>query len=186
MTKTLPRRLGCSVAAVVAVTMCACGERLDQTEARAHAATESRLERVPAHMRHMAPIQPWTIPGIWLETRGVKKTVEGNIVDLNCYVEHAGFGSEHRNCAATCARSGLPMGFMDRTGTTYLISGPGHVPLTEVNRILASHVESTVLITGYFFEEQDLKLLAVERLTPASEQWPDDVLQRLYRGMSGS
>ena len=133
-------------------------------------------------MAGRAPMQPWSIRDLWMENRAQQKTVEGQLIDMTCYVEHAGFGDAHRACALACAKSGMPMGLVDKHGALYLISGAGHVPLAEVNKALLSHLESTVTITGYFFEQHDVKLGAAERIEKASQQLTDADVQELYDG----
>lgn len=126
--------------------------------------------------------QPSSMLKLWIGDRATRKTVEGHLIDLNCYVEHAGFGDGHRNCARTCARNGLPMGFLDPSGRISLISGPGHQVPQQVNAPLVDLIESTVVLTGVFFEYQDLKLVAVERAVKAPRQISGKQLRSLYKG----
>jgi hypothetical protein len=119
---------------------------------------------------------------LWTGSRPVHKTVEGNLIDLNCYVEHAGVGERHTRCARICAQQGMPLALLDTAGRLYLVSGPGHVDPRTLNAPLLDLLERTVHVTGLFFEHEDVKLVAIERAVPAVRQAPlEDVLRR-YRG----
>ena len=50
------------------------------------------------------------------------KTVNGEIVDLSCYLSHAAKGATHKECAATCIANGGPMGLLTDKGMLYVLT----------------------------------------------------------------
>lgn len=49
------------------------------------------------------------------------KTVEGDIVDLACYLAHGEKGEKHMKCAKQCIIGGAPAGLLDAEGKLYLL-----------------------------------------------------------------
>ena len=50
-----------------------------------------------------------------------KKTLAGELLDMNCYMAHEGKGEKHKQCAATCIDGGAPMGLLTSDGKVYLL-----------------------------------------------------------------
>ena len=50
-----------------------------------------------------------------------KITVQGEILDMSCYVAHEAKGPEHAGCAKRCVKGGQPMGLLAEDGTVYLL-----------------------------------------------------------------
>ena len=50
-----------------------------------------------------------------------KLTVQGEVVDLACWVAHGAKGAEHVKCAQACAKGGQPIGLLTADGTVYLL-----------------------------------------------------------------
>ena len=48
-------------------------------------------------------------------------TVQGEILDLSCYMGHGGMGEGHSGCAAKCLKGGQPMGLLGTDGAVYLL-----------------------------------------------------------------
>ena len=75
------------------------------------------------------------------EKKASKTTIEGTLVDMKCYLEMGASGEKHVQCAAKCAKSGLPMGILKK-GTnevyTLLVASPA----------VADYGEQTVRVTG--------------------------------------
>ena len=51
-----------------------------------------------------------------------EKTVQGEILDLGCYLAHNGKGPDHAMCAQMCVKSGQPMGLLAADGTVYILT----------------------------------------------------------------
>ena len=78
-----------------------------------------------------------------------EKTVEGELVDVKCYMGGAK-GETHQMCAIACAKSGLPVGVAAKDGKVYnlLVIAPG----------MAEYMTKRVKITGeYHAESQSIK-----------------------------
>ena len=48
-------------------------------------------------------------------------TVQGEIVDLACYMSKGSKGTQHRACAQMCAKKGVPIGVLDDAGEVSLL-----------------------------------------------------------------
>ena len=57
-----------------------------------------------------------------LEKAGEKdRAVQGEVLDLSCYMGHGGQGEGHAGCAAKCLKGGQPMGLLGTDGAVYLL-----------------------------------------------------------------
>jgi len=54
------------------------------------------------------------------EVRAVE-TIEGEILDLACYIPKRAKGPAHRKCAQTCAEHGMPLGLLTDDDAVYLL-----------------------------------------------------------------
>ena len=50
-------------------------------------------------------------------------TVQGEILDMACFVAHESKGPKHASCAAMCLKAGQPVGLLAKDGTVYLLFG---------------------------------------------------------------
>mgnify|MGYP003575792426 CR=1 FL=1 len=50
-----------------------------------------------------------------------KSSVQGEVLDLSCYVSHDGMGEGHAGCAAKCLKGGAPMGLLASDGAVYIL-----------------------------------------------------------------
>src|ERR1041385_5333781 len=48
-------------------------------------------------------------------------TVQGEIVDMACYMAKGSKGSAHKACAQMCAKKGVPIGLLTDAGEVYLL-----------------------------------------------------------------
>lgn len=56
-----------------------------------------------------------------------RETLDGEIIDITCYLRHDGFGPDHAQCALECAEMGMPVGLLQKgTGKIYLIVPTDH------------------------------------------------------------
>lgn len=74
------------------------------------------------------------------ETTGV----EGEIVDLVCYIALNARGGNHAACGTRCLTSDLPVGLKGTDGKTYLLIGDGR----PINRELAPDMSKQVTARG--------------------------------------
>jgi len=48
-------------------------------------------------------------------------TLEGEVLDLACYMAHEGRGKKHAKCAKQCALAGSPIGLLAKDSRVYLL-----------------------------------------------------------------
>jgi len=56
------------------------------------------------------------------------KTIQGEVLDMMCYMAHEGKGPKHKKCAETCISEGAPMGLLTSDGSVYLLVGDHAAP----------------------------------------------------------
>src|SRR5215467_2555200 len=49
------------------------------------------------------------------------KTLQGEVLDMACYMDHGASGAKHAQCAADCIKGGSPMGLLTKDGQVYLL-----------------------------------------------------------------
>jgi Tfp pilus assembly protein FimT len=60
-----------------------------------------------------------TVPALGQAQEDV--AVQGEIVDLACYMAKGSRGAAHKACAVMCAKKGVPIGVLTDTGEMYLL-----------------------------------------------------------------
>ena len=89
------------------------------------------------------------------EAKGAEmKEIQGEIVDLMCYLDHGAQGQKHRGCATVCIKKGGPVGLLSGE-QLYLVVGD-HQPINEE---LASKAAETVKIKGKVVERHGMKMI---------------------------
>jgi hypothetical protein len=89
-------------------------------------------------------------------------TIQGEVVDVFCYVGHGAKGSGHANCAKKCIEAGLPVGILTDDGKLYLAAGD-HTPM---NKELAKHAAQQVKATGKVASRSGVNLIEITKLEP--------------------
>jgi len=85
--------------------------------------------------------------------------VQGEVLDLSCYMGHGGMGAGHSGCAAKCLKSGQPMGLLGTDGAVYLLfADHGDASAFERAKDLAG---KKVEITGDVATKDGLKGITV-------------------------
>ena len=88
-------------------------------------------------------------------------TLEGEIIDPQCYFTHGGRGLGHRDCALLCARGGQGLAFLNRAGgRVYPIIADRHG--ANPNDSLYAVVGYPVLVRGTLYERQGQRALLVK------------------------
>jgi hypothetical protein len=95
--------------------------------------------------------------------------IQGEIVDLGCYVAHGARGEKHKSCAAKCLAGGMPMGLLTTKSKLYLLTlnHDNADPYTKAKGLAGAQVE----VTGTLAERDGISALdvvAVRALTPAA------------------
>jgi hypothetical protein len=99
-------------------------------------------------------------------------TLEGEVIDPQCYFTHGGQGLAHRDCALMCARGGQGLAFLNRAGgRVYPIIAGRHG--ANPNDSLYAVVGYPVLVHGTLYEVRGQRALLVayaERLTASADR----------------
>ncbi|MBI4396585.1 MAG: hypothetical protein HY548_05785 [Elusimicrobia bacterium] len=53
--------------------------------------------------------------------QGQAVAMQGEILDMTCYLSHEGMGEAHRTCAKACLSEGGPIGLLAEDGSVYLL-----------------------------------------------------------------
>ena len=94
-------------------------------------------------------------------------TVQGEIVDMGCYLGHGARGAKHKACATKCIAGGMPMGLLTDDGKLYLLtmSHENADPFNQAKDLAAE----TVKITGPVHERDGILSLEVDSLEKTSK-----------------
>ncbi|MCE9583935.1 MAG: hypothetical protein K8T20_15740 [Planctomycetes bacterium] len=81
------------------------------------------------------------------EDKPKEVTIQGEVVDLACWLQDGKMGPDHMKCAQSCVKGGTPAGLVTQEGKVYLIvvhAKDGKSPL--------DHVGERVEVKGVTFE----------------------------------
>ena len=97
--------------------------------------------------------------GIAWGAEGEAFSVEGEIVDMACYVSSGAKGPDHAGCAKSCVKGGQPMGLLSDDGTLYLLyaSHKDGAPFEAAK----DHAGSKVQISGKLSTQAGIKGIEV-------------------------
>jgi hypothetical protein len=90
-------------------------------------------------------------------------TVRGEIIDSVCFIKMGARGSDHRDCAQTCADNGIPLALLEE-GTDQLIWLASSASMQSPNADLKNHASHTVEITGEYAERGGVKILVISEI----------------------
>jgi len=92
-------------------------------------------------------------------------TLRGEIIDTKCYLASStggGKGPEHKECAISCAKSGVPLGLLeDKTGTVYLIV---KATMGSANDMLTPFIAERVSLKGTIVERGGVKMIVMDMI----------------------
>lgn len=96
---------------------------------------------------------------------GKEVTVQGELIDMSCYMAHEGKGPKHAQCAKMCVLGGAPLGLLAKDGTVYLLvddhsSAKAKKPYAEAKKLVAENVK----LSGDLHERGGLKTIVVEKV----------------------
>ncbi len=96
---------------------------------------------------------------------GKKGVITGQVVDTACYLGHDSKGEKHTDCAASCAKKGIPLAIADaKTGFLYLPVALNHEP---ANTQLLPFIEKKVKVTGVLLEKAGMRGIIIEKVEAA-------------------
>jgi hypothetical protein len=86
-------------------------------------------------------------------------TVQGEVLDMACYLAKGKKGPEHKSCALMCAKSGVPLGILTDSGELYLLidNHDNNEPYEATKKLAGSRAE----ITGQKFVKQGMASIMV-------------------------
>lgn len=99
-------------------------------------------------------------------------TITGKVIDLQCYISGAtgsGRGPEHKDCAISCAKGGIPLGILeDKTNNVYL-AGQSKAAMKGANEMLLPYVAEKVKVTGRLWERGGTRLIVISKISKLEE-----------------
>jgi hypothetical protein len=98
------------------------------------------------------------------EGKGKAVTITGTVIDTGCYFSHDAIGEKHADCAATCAKNGVPLAIVDSAGKVYLPVAADH---KNQNAKLIPFVEKKVKVTGTLIEKGGTAGLTIRTIEAA-------------------
>ena len=90
-----------------------------------------------------------------------ERTIQGELVDLACYLDHGAKGEHHKACATMCALRGLPIGLLDKDNKITIVIGAQD---KSMNAELAEKMSTTVRLTGKIVSRDGLQMIEVSRV----------------------
>ena len=86
-------------------------------------------------------------------------SVQGEILDMACYMAKGSKGAGHKACAALCAKKGVPMGVLTDGGEVYLLLDDHNNPdpYESVKKLAGERAE----ITGKKYNKQGVASIVV-------------------------
>lgn len=88
------------------------------------------------------------------------QTVQGEVLDMACYMGHEAKGPKHQSCALKCIKDGAPMGLMGKDGKVYLLVENHDSP--KAYQQAKGWAGTQVKIKGNVIERGGLSALVVE------------------------
>ena len=98
--------------------------------------------------------------------QGQEISVNGEVIDLWCYMRNDDHGQGHKNCSTKCANQGNPIGFLDEAkGEVYILAGKTDYQVThEVRDELIKKMNETVTVVGTVIKKNNAQILYVKTL----------------------
>src|SRR4030067_60739 len=95
-------------------------------------------------------------------------TIQGEVVDMGCYLNHSALGPKHKECATMCINGGMPMGLLTSEGKLYLLtmSHDDAAPFNACKKLAAE----TGSITGRGSERKGGKSIEVTAVKPVKSE----------------
>jgi hypothetical protein len=86
-------------------------------------------------------------------------TVQGEIIDMACYMAKGSKGAAHKACAQMCAKKGVPIGVLTDGGDVYLLLDDHNNPdpYDAAKKLAGEHAE----ISGKKFSKQGVASIVV-------------------------
>lgn len=92
----------------------------------------------------------------------VVSKIQGEIVDLACYLEHNQKGASHATCAAQCFANGIPVALLDNKGNLYTLVGSDMKPVSDF--VKPNSFGKQVSVTGNIIKKGGSQFLIVTKV----------------------
>src|SRR4051794_12342869 len=103
----------------------------------------------------------------WL-AKGTPETVQGEVVDVSCYLQLGKTGPKHADCGAKCVRNGQPIGILTSKKELYLVIPEEHHPRrdgqTNIRDAFAKEMGNQVKVTGMVQQTPQGKAIFVSNM----------------------
>ena len=100
------------------------------------------------------------------------RTVDGEIIDITCFIRHDSRGPEHLKCALTCAELGMPLGLLENgTGELFLILPGGH---SDPRKLVLPYIAKKVRVDGILWGSGGLTGIEIEDIRELGKTEPAD------------
>ncbi|MBI2646251.1 MAG: hypothetical protein HYW85_04360 [Deltaproteobacteria bacterium] len=88
------------------------------------------------------------------------QTVEGEVLDMVCFMAHEGKGPKHKTCAQKCVNEGAAVGLVTSDGKVYLVIENHHkkAAYQQVKKLAAEKVK----ITGPIYTKGGVQAIEAE------------------------
>ncbi|HUI27306.1 MAG TPA: hypothetical protein VL403_14585 [Candidatus Kryptonia bacterium] len=86
-------------------------------------------------------------------------TVQGEILDMACYMAKGSMGPSHKACAQMCAKQGVPIGILTDAGEVYLLieDHDNNAPYEALKKLAGARAE----VAGKKFVKQGVASIQV-------------------------
>jgi hypothetical protein len=95
-------------------------------------------------------------------------TIQGEIVDMGCYISSGAKGKDHQGCAEMCLKNGMPMGLLTKDGTLYLLT-VSHSNADPFNQA-KQWASDQVVVTGPYSERNGIRAIEVDQVKMAPNE----------------
>lgn len=89
-------------------------------------------------------------------------TIKGTVIEPFCFITMNMKGEGHRECALSCAKSGMNLAIIDGKGKIYPILP--EETITNPNQPVLDYVEKTVTVKGTLFENGGVSYIVVKEV----------------------
>lgn len=123
------------------------------------------------HLSVLAVLLAFTLPAVAAESHHAAdaktKSVQGELVDMGCFLGHGAKGEGHVSCATKCLAQGMPAGILTSNGTLYLVT-LDHDNGDPYNS-LKTMAGKQVVITGVVLERSGMKAIEATQVRLAAK-----------------
>ncbi len=90
-------------------------------------------------------------------------TIQGEVIDMACYMTKGQHGADHADCAQMCINNGLPVGILDKSGHVFLCMTSTQKP---ANSLLVQYAAKQVKVTGTVYQKGGMDMLSIDKVEP--------------------